>query len=135
MTWRNQVPTRGYFVNKGVSSDGYSFSSKLEAATYQLLKQRLLAGEIKTIQVQDHILICGPPGHRCPTHGKIESIVDFKCTRQDGSVFWVEAKGFESQRWPMKKRLWRHFGPGVLELWGGSHARPKLLETITPMGV
>jgi hypothetical protein len=112
--------------NEKVSLDGYSFGSKLEASVYQILKLRMKAGEIAAIQVQDHIYL---------TDAKIGYIPDFKCTAPDGSFFWVEAKGYANDRWPMKKKLWKFYGPGVLEIWMGHHANPKLTETIVPREV
>jgi Protein of unknown function (DUF1064) len=114
--------------NEHVDLDGYSFGSKLEAAVYQMLKLRMKAGEIASIQVQDHITICGPAGHECPR--KVEYISDFKCGQFDGTSFWVEAKGFENDRWPMKKTLWKHYGPGRLEIWKGTYRNPVLVETV-----
>lgn len=111
------------FKNQEVSLDGYSFGSKLEASVYQVLKMRQKAGEILSIQ---------PQGHECMTSGKIEYIADFKCTLPNGEFLWIEAKGFANEKWPLKKRLWRHWGPGVLEIWAGTHVRPVLIETIIP---
>ena len=109
--------------NEKVSLDGHSFGSKLEAAVYQLLKFRMKAGEIQSIQVQDHIYL---------TDARIGYIPDFKCTAPDGSVFWVEAKGYANDRWPIKKKLWKFYGPGPLEIWMGNHKNPTLTETIIP---
>lgn len=120
------------YGNVVVSAAGMSFGSKLEAAVYQILYFRLLAGEIKEIQQQDHLLLCGPPGHECDHKSRIQYIADFKCTRPAGTVFWVEAKGFKTEGWEIKKRLYRHYGPGALEIWGGDWKRPKLTEMIIP---
>lgn len=122
------------FKNVNAALDGYSFDSRLEASVYAILKRRQATGEIKEIQPQCHIRICGPVGHECPTHGKIESVVDFRCVKADGSELFIEAKGFANQTWPIKKRLWRHYGRAPLELWGGTAQRPVLMETIYPVG-
>lgn len=120
------------FKNAEQEINGIWFSSKLEASVYTILQSRKNAGEISEIQVQDHVLICGPQGHECNSKKKIEYIADFKCTRPDGTTFHVEAKGFANERWPMKRRLWMHNGPGRLEIYKGSHLRPYLEETIEP---
>jgi len=114
--------------NEHVDLDGHSFGSKLEAEVYQILKLRKMAGEIAHIQVQDHVIICGPPGHRCKK--KIEYVADFRCQNFDGTDFHVEAKGYENDRWPMKKTLWKHYGPGKLEIYKGTYKNPVLVETI-----
>lgn len=106
--------------------DGYNFASKLEASTYTLLKARQNAGEIQILQCQDHIYL---------TDAEIHYIPDFKCLdMKTGETFWVESKGFESPLWPTKKKLWKFYGPGKLEVWKGHHARPYLDEVIIPKG-
>ena len=121
--FKKRKGTEKKFSNEKVSLDGYSFGSKLEASVYQILKLRIHAGEIKTIQVQDHIYL---------TDARIGYVVDFKCTLANGVFLWIEAKGFPNDRWPMKKKLWKHYGPGPLEIWTGSYTRPALSETIVP---
>lgn len=121
---------KAQFNNKTTELGGHSFSSKLEASVYQLLSLRVRAGEIASIQVQDHVTVCGPPGHPCKKPFKY--IVDFKCTKPDGAEFWVEAKGYPDDLWPKKKIMWAHYGQGPLEIWLGPYQRPTLDEIITP---
>ena len=109
-----------------VSLDGYSFASKLEASVYGILKLREKAGEIKILQVQDHIYL---------TIARIGYIPDFKCLDlKTNEEFHVEAKGYPNDTWPLKKKLWKFYGPGRLEIWTGSHVNPALTEVITPRG-
>lgn len=118
-----KAPARD-FNNKEVEIDGRNFSSKLEGAVYQLLKARELAGEIKDIEIQNHVYL---------TDARIHYIPDFKFTFvATDTPGWAEAKGFENERWPMKKRLWKAYGPGPLEIWKGSWQRPRLVETVVP---
>ena len=113
---------RGKFGNKKVSMDGFSFGSKLEAAVFSIIKNREASGELKFLQVQDHVYL---------TDARILYIPDFKCEdAKTGDHFWVEAKGFETPEWRIKRRLWEHYGPGKLEIWKGTAARPFLDETI-----
>lgn len=115
---------KGKFGNQRVETDGYSFASKLEASVYQILKLREKAGELKILQAQDHVYL---------TDARIGYIPDFKCEDLiTGLDFWVEAKGYASDVWPLKKKLWKFYGPGKLEVWKGTHQRPFLDETITP---
>ncbi len=104
--------------------DGYSFASKLEAAIYQILKIRERAGELKVLQTQDHVYL---------SDARIGYIPDFKCldlvTKEE---FWVEAKGFENDVWPIKKKLYKFYGPGKLEVWKGTYLKPFLHEIIIP---
>lgn len=121
--WNKRKGAEAKMGNERVSLDGYSFGSKLEAAVYQLLKIRIKAGEIKLIQVQDHVYL---------SDARIGYVADFKCTLVDDRFLWVEAKGYANDRWPMKKKLYKFYGPGPLEIWTGTWQRPVLTETIIP---
>lgn len=124
-----------HFASKGQDSKhgnqrstcalGHSHRSKLEHSVCQIIQLRQRAGELELVQVEDTILISG----------WYKYIPDFKCKdTATGDFFWIEAKGFANDRWPSTKRGWRADGPGKLEVWGGSHANPKLIETIIPKG-
>lgn len=82
------------------------------------------AGEIKHLAHEVTILL-GP--------AKIKYIADFRVLDiRTGKDLYVEAKGFANDRWPLKKKLYGVHGPGPLEIWGGHHLRPSLIETIIP---
>lgn len=121
------------YKNKPTSSCAYGFShrSQLEASVCQLIFLREKAGELIHLQHEDHIVICGPQSHACKR--KITYIADFKCLdTKTGKEFHIEAKGYANEKWPMKKNLFTHYGPGILEIWGGTASRPVLLEIIHP---
>lgn len=116
---------------QSVCALGHSHRSKLEVSVCCILQLREKAGEITIDQVEDYLPICGPPEHKCKR--QITYIADFRCTDlKNKQSFWVEAKGFANDRWPMKKNLYRHYGPGPLEIWMGGHSAPYLAETIIP---
>jgi hypothetical protein len=103
---------------------GHSHRSKLEGAVCQLIQLREKAGELELVQVEDHVYL---------TLARIGYVPDFKCKDlQTGEFFWVEAKGYENDRWPIKKKLWKFYGPGLLEIWRGTHLRPVLDEIVIP---
>lgn len=113
--------------NKAMERDGHWFHSQLEASVYGLLKLRQAAGEIEILKCQDVVYL---------TLAKIRYEPDFKCRFvKNGEIFHAEAKGFANDRWPMKKKLWRFYGPNALEIWMGTAAKPFLAETIIPKGV
>lgn len=118
--WRRRGSKYGA---RKVERHGYSFSSQLEAAVHDLLTLRLKAGEIDTIELQSTVSL---------TLAGIKYIADFVCTTPSGERFWVEAKGVETAVWRIKRRLWKYYGPGPLEIWMGSHVKPRLIETIIP---
>jgi hypothetical protein len=105
---------------------GHKHRSKLEASVCQVLHLRKKAGEIKDIKVEDHIYL---------TDARIGYVVDFRCTTSDGKLFWVEAKGHPNDTWAIKKKLWRIYGPGPLEIWMGTHQDPGLDEIIEAQDV
>lgn len=102
------------------------FASKLEAAVHATLQLLERAGEIKSIQIQDHVRL---------SKAEILYIPDFRVELPDGAVEWHEAKGFETPEWKIKKRLWKAYGPGPLTVWKGSHAKPYIHERIVPDAV
>lgn len=111
------------FGNIETIVDGIKFSSKLEAAVYQMLELRRKSGEFSTLQIQDHLYL---------TRARIGYIADFKCSGASILPFWVEPKGRENDRWPIKKKLFKYYGPGVLEIWKGTYNKPYLDEVIKP---
>lgn len=112
------------YKNNRVKHLGYSFASQFECAVFNLLLARERAGEIKDIQVQDHVYL---------TEARICYIPDFKFLDLTTKNFtWAEAKGFETDVWKIKKRLWAFYGPGKLEIYKGSAKRISLVETVVP---
>lgn len=101
---------------------GHSHRSKLEGAVCQIIQLRQRAGELVLEQVEDHVYL---------TLARILYIPDFR-VRDEKGEFWIEAKGYANDVWPIKKRLWKFYGPGRLEIWKGSHLRPYLDETVVP---
>lgn len=112
------------YRNKRVSHAGYSFASKLEARLFDFLKFREMEGSISDIQNQDHVYL---------TDARICYIPDFKfyCLITN-SWAWAEAKGFETDTWKIKKKLWKYYGPGRLEIYKGSEKKLMLHEEIHP---
>ena len=113
------------FGNKRMTCDlGHSHRSKLEGAVCAILQWREKAGELTIVQAEDHIYL---------SRARIHYIADFKCLdSKTQEFFWVEAKGFANDKWPIKLKLYRVYGPGRLEIWKGSHTRPVLDEVVTP---
>ena len=102
---------------------GYSHRSKLEYSVCQIIHFREMAGELKHLQHEDHVKLSGWYTY----------IPDFKCLDlKTNQEFWIEAKGKADGRWLSTKKGWKHSGPGILEIWGGSYVSPVLIETIVP---
>ena len=110
------------YRNQKVQYDGHSFASKLEAAVYQTLKLREKAREIDITNCQQHVYL---------TQARIPYIVDFRIFDYSINDFaYVEAKGFETPEWRIKKKLWSYYGPGQLEIYRGSEKKHFLDETL-----
>lgn len=108
---------------KKITAHGYSFASKGEAACYEMILAEARAGMIdKEIQVQDHVYL---------TDARILYIADFKIKR-DEEFEWIEFKGFETDVWRIKRRLWIHYGPGRLRIYKQKAGRLILDEIIDP---
>jgi hypothetical protein len=75
--------------------DGLKFPSKKEGAYYLSLKERVKSGEVLFFLMQS------------PFHlpGGIKYIVDFVEFHSDGTVHFVDVKGYETDKFKLKKRL------------------------------
>jgi hypothetical protein len=99
-------------------------ASKLEASVFTLLQIHKRGGLIKDIRQQIVVKL---------SEAEINYKVDFCYTRIDNEeVIYVEAKGYPTDTWNLKKRLWKFYGPGILEIYTGSFRRPTLSETVVP---
>lgn len=122
MAWGKKKSWKNKF--NAVRTNG--FASKLESAVYELLLLRQKAGEIKNIKKQ-HSVDLGL-GVRWKVDFSFELV-------ETGERIWCEAKGIEGEGYRLKRTMWKNgAGPGPLEIWKGSHARPRLIETIIPRG-
>ncbi len=99
-----------------------TFDSQGEATCYLYLLAKQQQGEIKILGRQEKVYL---------TDAKIlykADFVVFDVKRQ--TKIYVEYKGFETTDWKLKKRLWRYYGPGVLQIYKG---KVHLEEEIIPL--
>lgn len=112
-----------------VELDGHSFRSKAEMQMYLYLKSLAQAGEIAS-KIGHEVKVTLLDG---PRNMRIDYYADFAV--QDlklGEMVWIEVKGFETDTWKMKLKLWRHFGPGLLRLYRVDWNRLVLDEEVIP---
>ena len=85
--------------------DGINFDSKKEARYYQELKMRQAGGEIVFFLRQ------------VPLHlpGKTKLVIDFVQFHADGTVHFVDVKGFATAQYKLKKRQVEAIYPIVIE--------------------
>ncbi len=105
--------------------DGQSFPSKLEASTWSHFKILEKGGLIKELTRKATVIFPGLD---------IKYQADMKYTVSvSGQTRWVEAKGKETDRWRIVKKLWKVHGPGVLEVYkAGRNGRIVATEVILP---
>lgn len=118
------VPYNKYKASRVKHHAGYSFSSKLESVVFDMLLLMEKAKELKDIRVQKHVKL---------TAAQILYVVDFEAfDLKQNKMIYFEAKGYETPEWKIKKRLWKHYGPGPLYIYRGHYQSPKLDEHIIP---
>ena len=101
--------SKNKFKNKKAKSiDGYNHRSKLEADVANMLVAMKTSGEIKDFKREVPVML---------TKAKIKYVADFCVENFEGGKYFIEAKGFETPTWRIKKRLWEYYGDGRLEVW------------------
>ena len=94
------------FHNVHVEHDGIKFPSKKEGQYYEYLKKRKQAGEVIFFLMQ------------CPFHlpNNVKYIVDFVEFHSDGSVHFVDVKGYETDKFKLKKKWVESHYPVEIEV-------------------
>jgi len=98
---------------KRVELDGRSFQSKGEAQGYLWLKADEQAGNISNIRCQTQVALLDGPQNMRVIYRPDFVVFDHKLQCD----VWIEIKGFETDVWKIKLKLWRHFGPGRLRIY------------------
>lgn len=115
----------GFARNYGAKSvDG--FPSKLEKAVYDLLKLREITGEIEDIKRQETVVLQDGPQNMRITWRVDFSFIDVKT----GKKVYAEAKGYPTEVYALKLKMFRKNPPGRLEIYKGTYKNPILTEVI-----
>lgn len=132
MSW-NRFGNRNfvdYREVKTVELDGRSFRSKAEAQFYLYLKSLEQNKEIANIRCEVKVNLL--PGKR---NERVDYYVDFVVTELPSNEdVYCEVKGFETDKWKIKLKLWRHFGPGRLKIYKVGWNKLELFEEVIPSG-
>ena len=108
-------------------SSGYLFDSRFESNLHMWLCDKQEKGEIRELKVKPNVLL---------TRAKIRMIPDFSAVdAKTNETVYHEAKGFETDIWRIKRRLWEHYGPGKLIVYKGSGTRFGVYEEIIPTNI
>jgi hypothetical protein len=123
---RKNLPKYGNEKVTSLCSYGFSHRSKLERALCDQIAFEEKAGVLAHLAHEDTVYL---------TKARYRYVPDFRVQdTKTGEIFWREAKGGSgNDRWPTTKKLWKHYGPGRLEVWGGTHRRLMLSQTIVPV--
>lgn len=96
----------GKYNAKKVVVDGIRFDSKKEAKYYEELKLRKAAGEVEYFLLQVPFHLPGGVVYKC----------DFQEFLSDGSVRYVDTKGFETAEFKIKKKQVEALYPVTIEI-------------------
>lgn len=108
--------SRSKYGNRKVEIDGHTFDSKAEARYYSELKLREKAGEILFFKLQPRYRLQHSFEKDGKKHRAIDYIADFEIHHQDGSIEVVDVKGYKTEVFKIKQKLFNKKFPHKLTL-------------------
>lgn len=100
--------------------DGIQFDSKAEGRYYISLKEKQRRGEIQGFTLQPRYLLQESFKKNGKTFRKIEYVADFEVTHLDGSIEVIDCKGFKTETFKLKHKLFEKIYPNLtLTIVGG----------------
>lgn len=93
------------YRNKKIKLDGYTFDSKLEARRYQELKLMERAKVITDLALQPRFEIIPTLRWNGKTYRVTQYIADFSYKDQDGNLIVEDTKGYETDVYKLKRKL------------------------------
>jgi hypothetical protein len=115
-----------YGAKAEVTEAGVRFDSGAERGLYAQLQLEERAGLLSNIRLQQHVHL---------TLARILYVADFLIFDHAlGCDVWCEMKGFETPEWRIKRRLWIHYGPGLLRIYKKDYKTERIFihEEIKP---
>jgi len=100
------------FLNRKITADGHTFHSKKEFRHYLYLKQEALNKKIYCFECQPIIQLFPDPERNT----YIKYIADFKVTRNDRSVYYVDVKSEVTKKdkyYILKRKLLKWIFPKI----------------------
>lgn len=124
MSFFNRGNSFGKYKARSVEKAGRRFDSKAESALHDHLLQLEKLGEIRDIKQQVRTKL---------TLAEIVYIPDFSAIDiKSGTLCFYEMKGFETDVWRIKRKLWFFYGLGPLYIFKGTYKKLFLSEVIIP---
>lgn len=108
--------TKSKYGNKKTKLDGYTFDSKAEALFYSELKIRQKTGEILFFRVQPRYRLLDGFEKDGKRHRPIDYIADFEIHHKDGSIEVVDVKGFKTEVFKIKEKMFNKKYPHKLSV-------------------
>lgn len=123
--WTDALFQKGankFNARKAKCPAGHVHNSGAERALCEHLHWLEMAGEVSNIRTEVSVYL---------SDARIRYVADFVVFDEKLQCdVWHEFKGKEMARWPTIKKLWRHYGPGILRIWKGSAASMRVTEEI-----
>jgi|SRR5690625_2360005 len=107
---------RSKYGNKKTKLDGITFDSKAEALYYSELKLRQKAGEILFFRTQPRYRLLDSFEKHGKTHRAIDYIADFEIHHQDGSIEVIDVKGYKTDVFRLKEKMFNAKYPHKLTI-------------------
>jgi hypothetical protein len=104
------------YKSKKVEIDGHVFDSKIEARYYEQLKWLQEHNQILFFRLQPRYLLQEAFRKNGKTFRKIEYIADFEVHHLDGSIEVIDVKGYETEAFKIKRKLFEKKYPHKLSL-------------------
>jgi len=112
--------TKTKYNSKKLELDGHVFDSKAEAKYYEVLKLFQANEEILFFRLQPRYELQESFRKDGKLHRKIEYVADFEVHHTDGSIEVVDVKGFQTETFGVKRKLFEKKFPHKLSLLGFS---------------
>ncbi|MEJ9210103.1 DUF1064 domain-containing protein [Bacillus smithii] len=104
------------YKSKKVEIDGHVFDSKIEARYYEQLKWLQANKQILFFRLQPRYLLQEAFTKDGKTYRKIEYIADFEVHHLDGSIEVIDVKGYETETFKIKRKLFEKKYPHKLSI-------------------
>lgn len=114
--YRNMGRQRSKYRNKKVQLDGHTFDSKAEARYYQQLKLMERAGEILFFRLQPRYRLLDGFEKHGKKHRPIDYVADFEVHHKDGSIEVVDIKGYKTDVFRIKEKMFNKKYPHKLTI-------------------
>lgn len=103
------------YRNKRLVIDGFKFDSQKEANYFLYLKSEHDAGRLKNVTMQPEFVLQNSFKDRNgKTHRKIKYIADFLIEYPDGRKEIIDVKGFKTEIYKLKKKLFLFKNPNLV---------------------